>query len=246
MLNRGWLKWVAVGIVALWLLLGAPSLGEGAERVRGSGDFTGAPALGSGTYSDSIRLREELFYAVELAEGQSLRVAVRLLGRRGGPQDPTVAAQLRVYDPLRDLTGGTDLVNFSGTSTSKLALTGEEVSPQSTSFESAGTYYFSVRLFELVGDERESPLKGLEFQTRLDVTVAGVALEPSPTASGSPSAEPTVAETDVAGPTPPSEEPPYIRVFLLTFLVGVVVGFGVVLIRGLARRAPRARPRAPS
>ena len=241
---RGWLRWVAVGILAGWLLFGPPSLAQRADRVQGAGDFTGAPTLTTGSYSDSIRLREELFYAIDLAEGQSLRIAVKLLGQRGGPEDPTVVAQLRVYDPLRDLTGGTDLVNFSGTATSKLRVVGEEVSPESPTFSQAGTYYLSLRLFELVGEERASSLKGLEFETRLEITVAGEAVEPSPTVSESPASTPAPTDTGVAAPPAPGpdSDPPYVRVFLVTFLVGLLAGFATVLIRGLARRAPRTRP----
>lgn len=255
MLNRGgvgsagprprWLKWVALGVIALWILFGAPLQAQSAQPVKGAGDFSGAPALSSGSYSDTIRLREELFYGVELVEGKKVRVVANILGQPGGPQDPTIAAQLRIYGPLRDLTGAGELGNFTGAATSKLKVAGERLSPENFTFESPGTYYFSLRLFELVGEERDSSLNGLEYETRFRVTIAGSAVEPSPTVTVAPSAEPSPTETDAAAPPASTsgagDDPPYVRVFLLTFLVGLVAGFAIVLFRGFSRRAPRAR-----
>ncbi|MGH2697740.1 MAG: hypothetical protein ACRDJL_00895, partial [Actinomycetota bacterium] len=94
-----------ISVVALALMLFVPVPTATAQRwapVEGGGSFTEAPLLEEGAYSDTIRLTEELFYAVELAQGQGLKVTAQILGQKAGPQDPALTGQLQIYSSLRD------------------------------------------------------------------------------------------------------------------------------------------------
>jgi hypothetical protein len=93
-----------------------------------------------------------------------------------------------------------------------------------------------------VGAERESPIFKREFKSRLRVRVTGQPVAPSPTPTES--VVPTPEDTpDPGAAAPPSdaagsEGGPYLRVYLMTFLIGLLVGFGVVAIRGFTGRRP--------
>ena len=216
------------GVLALAavVLLAAPPPAAATQRgpVQGGGSFTEAPLVDEGNYSDTIRLTEELFYAVELERGQGLRVTAQLLGQNRGPSDPAVLGQLQIYNP-------SDALFFSA----------------------PGTYYFSLRFYRNVGPDRGSPIRRREYKTRYKVNLTGVALEPSPSASPTeePSAteepSPDPAETEdpggaAGGPSEPaSDDTPYVRVYLMTFLIGLILGFGVVVARGFAARSAPTR-----
>lgn len=244
-------------IVAVFLLaipLPATAAQRGAP-VQGGGSFTEAPLLDQGNYSDTIRLTEELFYAVELSEGQGMKVTAQLLGERNGPSDPFVLGQLHVYSPLRDRWPPNELEAFDGvTNSPKWSIVTPEVGGDgagSTSdaefFGQPGTYYFSLRSYRNVGPDNESPIRRREFKTRLKVKITGVALEPSPTPTPTeePSPEPTPSEDpggSAAGPTEPtSNDTPYVRVYLMTFLIGLLLGFGIIVGRAFAGRSASTR-----
>lgn len=239
-------------------LLAVPLPATAAQRsapVQGGGSFTDAPVLEQGRYSDTIRLTEELFYGVELAEGQGLRVTAQLLGDRNGPADPAVLGQLQVYSSLRDRWPPNELEGFDGVSNSakwsietpEVGGDGDGSSSDAEFFAQPGTYYFSLKFFRNVGLDRESPIRKREFQTRYKVEVTGVAVEPTstPTPTEEPSPEPTESE-DPGGAAgepnePTSDDTPYVRVYLMTFLIGLLLGFGVVVARGFAGRSASTR-----
>jgi hypothetical protein len=246
------------------ILLALPLPATAAQRgtpVEGGGSFTQAPLLDEGNYSDTIRLTEELFYAVELSEGQGMKVTAQLLGERNGPRDAALLGQLQVYSTLRDRWPPNELEGFDAISnSSKWSIATPEVggdgdgsSSDAEFFSQPGTYYFSLRLYRSVGLERDSPVRRREFKTRLKVKVTGVALDPSPTpteeASPTPTEEPSPEETEsedpggsAAGPDEPaSSDAPYLRVYLMTFLIGLLVGFAVVVGRAFVGRSTSAR-----
>jgi hypothetical protein len=250
-------------LVLVVFLLAVPLPATAAQRgtpVQGGGSFTEAPLLEPGRYSDTIRLTEELFYGVELAEGQGLRVTSRLLGAKNGPLDRGVLGQLQVYNPLRERWPPHEFAYFDGVADSKkwsivtpeVGSEGGELTSFEELFAQPGTYYFSLRLFRAVGPDRQSPLRRREFKSRLEVRTTGVASDPSPppTAEASPTpteTSPEVTESEdpgggAAGPNEPtSDDTPYVRVYLMTFLVGLVLGFGIVVGRGLVGRSASTR-----
>lgn len=228
-----------------------------AKPVEGGGSFTDAPVLAEGYFSDTIRMTEELLYGVELAEGQALKVTAQLLGRRNAGRDVGGMGQLQVYNSLRDRWAFNELSGFDGESDSDKwriktpAVGSEGRGPfrDEEVFAQPGVYYFSLKFFRIIGSERDSPILKREFPTRYDVEITGSAVAPTPTPSP-PSPEPSPTETEdpggAAAPAPPdsaSSDAPYVRVYLMTFLIGLLVGFGVVTVRGLAGR--RASSPAP-
>ena len=248
-------------LVFVAVLLAIPLPATGAQQgspVQGGGSFTEAPLLDEGNYSDTIRLTEELFYAVDLSEGQGMKITAQLLGERNGPQDPALLGQLQVYSTLRDRWPPNELESFDGVSKSpKWSIVTPEVGGDgdgSTSdaefFAQPGTYYFSLRLYRSVGLDRDSPVRRREIKTRLKVKITGIALDPSPTTSPSPTPTeaPSPEETEsedpgsAAGPNEPaSSDTPYVRVYLMTFLIGLLLGFGIVVGRAFAGRSASTR-----
>ncbi len=245
-------------LVLVMLLLALPLPATAAQRaapVQGGGSFTEAPQLEQGNYSDTIRLTEELFYAVELAEGQGMRVTAQMLGQRNGPTDPAVLGQLQVYSSLRDRWPPNELEAFDGVvnsdkwsiETPAVGGDGDGSSSDEEFFAQPGTYFFSLRFYRNVGLDRDSPIRKREFKTRFKVNVTGTALEPSPTPTPTdePSPEPTESEDQGAaagGPSEPAaDDTPYVRVYLMTFLIGLLLGFGVVVARGFAGRSTSTR-----
>jgi len=247
--RRGALLGVALALGAL----ATPAVAQRATPVEGGGSFTDAPVVPQGTYSDTIRLTEELLYGVELAEGQRLKVTARMLGQRGGPSDAFALAQLQVYSSLRNRWSSNELEVFDGVidsdpwsiSSPKIG-GGAEFSEEEEIFAQPGTYYFSLKFFRNVGLTRQSPILKREFKTRYKVEVIGDAVEPSPTPTPTPTAEPSPTETEdpggaAAAPSEPaSADTPYVRVYLMTFLIGLLAGFGIVVVRGLGARRARS------
>lgn len=245
----------ALLLAAFLLAVPLPATAAQREPVQGGGSFTEAPLLDQGNYSDTIRLTEELFYGVELAEGQGLRITAQLLGENNGPRDVSVVGQLQIYNSLRDRWPPNEIEGFDGVSNSdKWSIETPEVGLEGSDFDSdvefvaqPGTYYFSLKFFRIAGSDRESPLRRREFKTRYKVEVTGTALEPSPTPTPTeePSPEPTESEDPggaAAGPNEPtSDDTPYVRVYLMTFLIGLLLGFGVVVARGFVGRAASTR-----
>jgi hypothetical protein len=245
-------------VVLLVLPLPATAAQRGSP-VQGGGSFTDAPLLDEGNYSDTIRLTEELFYAVELSEGQGMKVTAQLLGERAGPEDPALLGQLQVYSTLRDRWPPNELEAFDGVSNSarwsivtpEVGGDGDGSSSDAEFFAQPGTYYFSLRFYRSVGRDRDSPVRKREFKTRLEVKTTGVALDPSPspTAEASPTPtepSPEVTESENPGAAaepsdPASSDTPYVRVYLMTFLIGLVLGFAIVVGRAFAGRSASTR-----
>jgi hypothetical protein len=216
--------------------------------VSGGSSTADATPLESGRFTDTISPGEELFYAVELAEGQALKVAAKLLGQSNVGFDSFGIGQLQVYNSLRDRWPTNALEGFDGASDStkwslKTPEVGSGVGPDAEFFGQPGTYYFSLRFTRNVGTERQSPIFKREFKSRLRVKVVGQPVAPSPTPTES--VEPTPEGTAGSGAAaPPSDttgsesDPPYVWVYLMTFLIGLLVGFAIVAIKGFTGRRP--------
>ena len=246
-------------LVTILLAIALPATGaQRGSPVQGGGSFTEAPFLDEGNYSDTIRLTEELFYAVELSEGQGMRVTAQLMGERNGPTDPALLGQLQLYSTLRDRWPPNELESFDGVSNSakwsivtpEVGSDGDGSSSDAEFFAAPGTYYFSLRFYRSVGQDRDSPVRRREFKTHFKVKITGVAVEPSPTPTeeASPTEEPSPEETEredpgsATGPNEPtSSDTPYVRVYLMTFLIGLMLGFGIVVGRAFAGRSASTR-----
>jgi hypothetical protein len=209
-----------------------------AHPVEGGGSFNDAPILTAGDYSDTIRPTERLFYAVELAEGQKLKVRAKIAGGRPGERNLFVSAELRMHDPARDeiasvLARGS-VINERGES---LTVVGDKVG-SSSDFTDPGIYYVSLALDE--GPRRT------QLDVALRFTVKGQAIEASPTPTDTPTVEATPTPTEepsdddpstgsggsAAGPSGDGDDDVPIGVWLGFFLAGILGGSAVEMFRG--------------
>jgi Ca-activated chloride channel homolog len=184
----------SVAVVATMLIVGGRAFAQ--TPVEGGGDFAQAPVLGPGTYVDSIRLRETLFYAVELAAGQDLRATASVRNVPDNPAPAIVALDLTIFDPLREEAGRDSTVMAGPARRARLGVTGRTVAGADPTSAQAGTYVVAVSMTPFRGEFRD-----VEYPVQLGIEVTGEAVPvPGPTSTSSPSAPapspepPTVAE----------------------------------------------------
>lgn len=105
----------------------APDITAAPRAVTAGGSYGTAAALGgSGSYTDTIRPGETLFYRVRLAWGQRLGYTVRLHGKKG--IDEIYSFGSRLSTPFRqDIAGSDDSGSYSDTSDEKV--TGQTAVP---------------------------------------------------------------------------------------------------------------------
>ena len=212
-----------------------------AARIRGGSSFNDAPVLAPGAYSDTIRLKEELFYGIELQPGQTLRAEVSVRGQKGGPEDPTVQSEVRLYTPVRQEVL-TDFSPFFGTNNVSFKVGPVKVGGADARFAQGGTYFVSVHLFPGVGASNNSPIRKSVFDTRLKFNVRGRPVAtPTPSPSlQTPAPSPEDSPREAAAPPPAtggdqSSDPPFAVVSLIAFLAGAIVSFLLTAGRRLAR-----------
>lgn len=225
------------------------ALGQGPERVEGGGSFTDAPILRPGTYSDTIRIREKLFYAVELEVGERLRFELEAKGDPAGPSEPTGTLLLNVYNPVRAEYTNNEIQSFTGTNTPTISIKGLRVGSTrdlDDFWAQPGTYYVSVRFYKLLLPNERGPLFKREYPAKVTVEVAGHAVSPSPSPTptvasptatvASPTASDDAAET---APRPSDDDsssyPSFVSVAALAFLVGTIGSFLFTAGRAVAR-----------
>ena len=197
---------------ALALLLavvaGAP------EPVVGGGSFNTAPVVEPGTYRDTLLPGERLFYGIELAAGQQLRIAAEL---DAGEVVPAAGFSVGLQTPLRevevldlveeDVTGnGTvtpdlgDRIEF--VSVPVLAASGAR--EESIGYRGPGTWYVSLYMSSLDQEPQR-----VEVPVTLELEVRG---EPQPDTRLEPM------------PAPERESGPSTGALLGAGLGGLVVG----------------------
>jgi hypothetical protein len=247
-LARGCARAAAATVLAGGLLLLGHPGAVGAPPVEGGGSFTDAPILEPGAYSDTIRMREKLFYAVDLQAGERLRFELRAKGERTGPSEPTGTLLLNVYNPVRAEYVINKVKSFTGANKATIKMRGPRVGSTKgldDFWAQPGTYYVSVRFYKLLAPNERSPVFRREYPTRIDVDITGQAVaSPSPTPTAA-SPAPTDAATDAsddseqaAPPAPPAEGdsyPSFLSVAVLAFLVGAVGSFLLTAGRALVR-----------
>jgi Ca-activated chloride channel homolog len=147
--------------------------------VSGGSSTADATPLESGQFTDTISPGEELYYAVELAEGQAVGAAASTVGEIGSLATLT----LTLTNPDDEYIAN-DAAVGGRESLQSIALRSETVGPGATDpdMRSGGTYYLHLELEEQ-GDPAE------EFPVEIVVDVTGEAVEPTPT-------EPAPADED--------------------------------------------------
>jgi Ca-activated chloride channel homolog len=143
---------------------------SGTAVTGGSSTATATP-LESGQFTDTISPGEELYYAVELAEGQAVGAAASTVGEISS----LAALTLTLTNPDDEYIAN-DVAVGGRESLQSIALRSETVGPGATdpNMQSAGTYYLHLELEEQ-GDPAE------EFPVEIVVDVTGEAVEPTPT-----------------------------------------------------------------
>jgi hypothetical protein len=140
--------------------------------------------LEPGTYADTLRAGEQLFYAVELERGQQLAAAAEIEGR----STTSYFMSLKLYTALRAEAG--EGTQSFGPQDRKVSLRAD-----SEPAEEPGIHYVSVAARE--AGEAEDPE---QFDTRVDLEVTGEAAPPTPTptlpATATATAEPQGGDED--------------------------------------------------
>ena len=159
---------------------------EGTAVIGGS-SISSATVLESGQFTDTISPGEELYYAVELAEGQAVGASAAAVG----DIDFLGTLTLTLTSP-EDAFITDDAAVAGGEGLQSIAVRSETIGPTATDpdMQAGGTYYLRLSL-EAQGDEAE------EFPIELVVDVTGEPVEPSPTEDpSSPDDDPEQAAPD--------------------------------------------------
>ena len=139
--------------------------------VTGGSSTVAAAALESGQYTDTISPGEELYYAVELGEGQAVGAASSTVGEI----DFLGTLTLTLTNP-EDQYLDNDVAVAVGERLQSLAVRSETIGPGATdpNQQSAGTYYLRLAL-----EDQGNPPE--EYPVEIVVDVTGEAVEPTPT-----------------------------------------------------------------
>ncbi|MGH2790130.1 MAG: vWA domain-containing protein [Actinomycetota bacterium] len=139
--------------------------------VTGGTSTSDAPALESGQFTDSISPGESLYYAVDLAEGQSLGASVATVGEINflGTLDLTLT------NPSQEFVAN-DAAVSTGESLQSISVVTETIGPAATApvMQVPGAYHLNLSL-DSQGDPAE------EYPIEMLVEVTGEPVEPSPT-----------------------------------------------------------------
>jgi len=231
--------------MALVTVVVAPAAGQRAQPVEGGGSFNDAPIVGSGSYADTIRPKERLFYAIEVLTGQKLNARAVIEGTLSTDDSP-IRSEIRMHNPARDEIPGQLVIDQVWSRDSKLQLTGDKVDEDDTSFSEPGLYYVAVAL----GSGRRT-----QFDVELKFTLKGTPIETDPTESPTPDESPTPEDEPTEEPSPPDddEQPPAgsgsaspparsnddlpVGLFVGFFVAGALGGSAIEMFRGARARA---------
>jgi hypothetical protein len=236
---------LAASLVAVFA---TPAAGQRVQQVEGGGSFNDAPIVAPGRYTDTIRPKERLFYAIEVQPGQKLKARAVIEGTLSTDDSP-IRSEMRMHNPTRDEIPGQLAIHQVWSRDSKLRLTGDKVGGGEQFFSEPGLYYVAIAL----GTGRRS-----QFDVDLKFTLKGTPVEPDPTPSeepsptgdatpeGEPTEDPTPAETQQppAGSGAGSASPPTggddelpVGLFVGFFVAGALGGSAIELFRGARARA---------
>lgn len=232
------------------LVFGASPAAAAPEPVEGAGSFNDAPVLAPGTYRDTIRNNEFVFYAVDLAEGERLRVRARLTSAPGQP--PFLGAvALWFYSPWRvqDIFHNSFAVAApvgSGGAVSRVrgktpfVGRGAGSPDRARLYRDPGRYYFGF-VNSVLRPKREHVLRFAVAVEGAPGSGVAIAPEPTPSIAGTPgvagpqpSATPRQSRDDDVVPEPERDESGLVRLGLAGLLGGLAAGAGA----GFLRRRP--------
>jgi Ca-activated chloride channel homolog len=145
--------------------------------VTGGSSTTDAPTLESGQFTDTISPGEELYYAVELAEGQALGASAASVGEI----DFLGTLSLTLTNPDQEFLAD-DAAVATGENLQSLAVRSETIGPTANdpAMQTGGTYHLRLAL-DSQGDASE------EYPIEMVVDVTGEPVPPSPTSEPDPS-----------------------------------------------------------
>lgn len=175
------------------------------ESVVGGASFQEAPVLQPGTYRDTILAQEQLWYAVELSDGQELTAQATLVIGDGDFGGVGAFFEIQLVDPaLEDIRGqrGYEVnIGFPNQQrTSNVAARSGVVGGEDGRATEPGTYY--MRVTTDGGGDREYPLElGVQVeQVRAPASPSPSPDAPGPAATGAAEDSPTPATTAAAAP----------------------------------------------
>jgi Ca-activated chloride channel family protein len=147
--------------------------------VTGGSSLSSATVLESGQFTDTISPGEELYYAVELAEGQAVGASAAAVGEI----DFLGTLSLTMTSP-DDQFLADDAAVAGGEGLQSIAVRSETIGPAATNpdMQVGGTYYLRLALEDQGGKTGEFPIE-------LVVDVTGEPIEPSPSEDPSPTDE---------------------------------------------------------
>jgi Ca-activated chloride channel homolog len=154
--------------------------------VTGGSSTVDATTLESGQFTDTISPGEELYYAVELAEGQALGASAASVGEI----DFLGTLTLTLTSPEDEFLAD-DAAVATGESLQSLAVRSETIGPTASDpgMQSGGTYYLRLAL-----DSQDDPSE--EYPIEMVVDVTGEPVAPSPTSEPAPDDDNNVAAGD--------------------------------------------------
>jgi hypothetical protein len=198
-----------LAVAAACALTAAPAAAQ--TPIAGGGSFNDAPVLEPGSYADTLRGGEQLFYGVELQPGQRVSATATVAGR----STTSYFMDLKLYSPLREEIG-------EGSEPFGQQDRRVELRAQSEPATRPGIHFISVAARKGGSDVAE------QFDTRLAFRVTGAVTTPTPTATvtASASAAPETGGNDGSGLP--------VGAIVLGLAVGLVAGFGGR--RALSRR----------
>ena len=228
-------------LVALVLLALVPAAAraQGADRrpAVGGGSYNDAPLLEAGSYRDTIRPGERVFYAFDVKPGQRLHVRAVIPGDGGRIPGADIFA-LGIETPLREVELATAAEDLSGHGTfvtttdtpieyrtaPATTFAGSDDPVRFQQYRGPGTYFVSLDL----QTSNPDPLP-IEHEVELDVSVEGTPQpEPTPTRTPAPTATPTPAAEERGGGSAVG--------LVLAAVAGLLVGLALAAARRLPRR----------
>jgi hypothetical protein len=201
-------------VLAVALASAVPAAPAAAQTpIAGGGSFNDAPVLEPGSYADTLRGGEQLFYGVQLEPGQRVTATATVDGR----STTSYFMDLKLYSSLRQEAG-------DGSAPFGQQDRRVELRAESEPAELSGIHFVSVAARE--GGSADAPE---QFDTRIEFQVAGAATTPTPTPTASARATASAPrESGGDGSGLP------VGAIVLGLAVGLVAGFGGR--RALARR----------
>ena len=212
--------------------------------VRGGTSYNDAPVIGAGSWKDTIRSSETIYYRVPVGWAQSLSVRARfslLTAGEGtaGQMQPLV----EVHDALRADPGNRQVAQLTGSAAREVTVTTPAVegpvtgSDPVTPFKIAGDEYVVINGSDLLGDAQTAAASvvlsvDVQGEQAEGPRLAGVGAT-SPSVTATPTEEPSADPTGAAQPAADEDDgsPVLLWVGLGVLVVGALVVAGLLAAR---------------